>query len=123
MQDPRAITRGSIMPGYPWMLTAELDFAAIPGTMRAHRSLGVPYSDADIAGAVEHAAAQAKGIADEIVTQGGPPGLNGSKVVALIAYLQRLGTDIMRPEPAPQPASPQSEPAAAADAVHVAEAR
>ncbi len=123
MQDPRAITRGSIMPGYPWMLNAELDFAAIPRTMRTHRALGVPYSDADVAGAAEHAADQARGIAGEIATQGGPQGLEQSQVVALIAYLQRLGTDITRPEPEAQPASPTVEPAAAADAAHVAEAR
>jgi cytochrome c oxidase cbb3-type subunit I/II len=123
MQDPRAITRGSIMPGYPWMLHAELDFAAIPRTMRTHRALGVPYSDADIAGAVEHATEQARQIAGEITTQGGPEGLDSKQVVALIAYLQRLGTDITRPAPAVQPASPTTEPAAAADTVQVAEAR
>jgi hypothetical protein len=42
--------------------------------------------------------------------------------VALIA-LQRLGTDIIRPEPAPQPADAPLEPAAGADAVQVAEAK
>ncbi len=123
MQDPRAITQGSIMPGYPWMLTAALDVGAIPRTMRAHRALGVPYSDEDIDGAVEHAAMQARTIADDVTAQGGPPGLEGSKVVALIAYLQRLGTDITRPEPAPQPADAPLEPAAGADAVQVAEAK
>jgi cytochrome c oxidase cbb3-type subunit I/II len=85
--------------------------------------LGVPYSDADIAGAVEHATAQARQIAGEIATQGGPEGLEDTKVVALIAYLQRLGTDIKRPEPAAQPATPQAEPTAAANALQVAEAR
>jgi len=123
MQDPRAITRGSIMPGYPWMLHAELDFAAIPRTMRTHRALGVPYSDDDIAGAVEHATEQARGIAGEIATQGGPQGLERSQVVALIAYLQRLGTDITRPAPAPQPPNPPAEPAVETAAVQVAEAR
>jgi len=123
MQDPRAITRGSIMPGYPWMLTAPLDVGAIPATVRAHRALGVPYSDADIAGAVEHAAAQARTIAGEIATQGGPEGLEDTQVVALIAYLQRLGTDINRPEPAPTPEGAPAEPAAEAGAVQVAEAR
>jgi cbb3-type cytochrome oxidase cytochrome c subunit len=111
------------MPGYPWMLTAALDVGAIPRTMRAHRALGVPYSDEDVDGAVEHAATQARAIAEEITAQGGPPGLEGSTVVALIAYLQRLGTDITRPEPAPQPEGAPQEPAAPADAVQVAEAR
>ena len=123
MQDPRAITQGSIMPGYPWMLTAPLDVGAIPRTMRAHRALGVPYSDEDVAGAVELAAEQARQIASEIEAQGGPPGLDGSTVVALIAYLQRLGTDINRPEPAPQPTEGPLEPVAGADAVQAAEVR
>jgi cytochrome c oxidase cbb3-type subunit I/II len=123
MENPRAITQGSIMPGYPWMLIAALDAGAIPRTMRAHRAIGVPYSDEDIEGAIEHAEMQARTIADEITAQGGPPGLEGSKVVALIAYLQRLGTDINRPEPAPQPADAPGEPAAGADAAQVAEAR
>jgi cytochrome c oxidase cbb3-type subunit I/II len=123
MQDPRAITQGSIMPGYPWMLTTALDVGAIPRTMRAHRALGVPYSDEEVDGAVEHASEQARQIASEIEVQGGPPGLEGSQVVALIAYLQRLGTDITRPEPAPQPADAPLEPAAGAAAVQVAEAR
>jgi cytochrome c oxidase cbb3-type subunit I/II len=104
-------------------MTAALDVGAIPRTMRAHRAIGVPYSDEDIGGAVEHAAEQARQIASEIEAQGGPAGLEGSTVVALIAYLQRLGTDITRPEPAPQPADAPLEPAAPADAVQVAEAR
>jgi len=78
--------------------------------------------DEDIDGAVERATEQARQIASEIEVQGGPPGLEGSKVVALIAYLQRLGTDINRPEPAPQPADAPLEPAAGADAAQVAEA-
>jgi cytochrome c oxidase cbb3-type subunit I/II len=99
MEDPRAITAGSIMPAYPWLLTDELDFNSIPRVMRAHQILGVPYSDQDVAGAEEAARGQGDAIAAEIVKQGGPEGLSDRKIVALIAYLQRLGTDIMKPEP------------------------
>jgi cytochrome c oxidase cbb3-type subunit I/II len=42
------------------------------------------------------AAAQAKTIADGIVQQGGPAGLERKEIIALTAYLQRLGTDIKR---------------------------
>jgi cytochrome c oxidase cbb3-type subunit I/II len=42
---------------------------------------------------------QAEAIAAEIVVQGGPDGLAEKKIVALIAYLQRMGTDITKPEP------------------------
>jgi cytochrome c oxidase cbb3-type subunit I/II len=124
MDDPRAITAGSIMPAYPWMLTEELDFEQIPATMRAHGSLGVPYSDEEIEGAVIAARDQAESIATEITEQGGPTGLGDKQIVALIAYLQRLGTDIAKPEPAPaEPeATPQGEDPPA-DELDIAEAR
>jgi cytochrome c oxidase cbb3-type subunit I/II len=99
MDDPRAITAGSIMPAFPWMLTDGLDFERIPGIVRAHRTLGVPYSDQEIEGAAAAARAQAETIAAEISDQGGPAGLGDKQIVALIAYLQRLGTDISKPEP------------------------
>jgi cytochrome c oxidase cbb3-type subunit I/II len=99
MDDPRAITAGSIMPAYPWMLTSAADFSSIESVMRAHRILGVPYTDEEIAGGEVSARAQAQAIADEIVVQGGPDGLADKQIVALIAYLQRLGTDITKPEP------------------------
>ena len=99
MDDPRAITPGSIMPAYPSMLTTGLDFDSIPVTMRAHQILGVPYTDDDVAGAIDAARAQAAAIADGVVTQGGPEGLEDKQVIALVAYLQRLGTDITKPAP------------------------
>ena len=99
MDDPRAITPGSIMPAYPWMLEARTDFDSIPTVMRAHQILGVPYTDAEIEGAVEAAAEQARIMAEEVVVQGGPEGLADKQIMALTAYLQRLGTDIAKPEP------------------------
>ena len=99
MDDPRAITAGSIMPAYPWMLTKDLDFEAIQSIMRAHQIVGVPYSDEDVAGSEAAAREQAQAVANEIVIQGGPEGLAEKQIVALIAYLQRLGTDITKPEP------------------------
>jgi cytochrome c oxidase cbb3-type subunit I/II len=99
MDDPRAITAGSIMPAYPWMLSSSLDFDAIEPIMRAHRTVGVPYTDEEISTGVIAAREQAEAIAAEIVIQGGPEGLEDKQIVALIAYLQRLGTDITKPEP------------------------
>ncbi len=86
------------MPAFPWLLSDNLDFAAIEPAMRAHVAVGVPYGDAEVAGAAESAMEQARTIAAEIVDQGGEAGLEGKKITALIAYLQRLGTDISRPE-------------------------
>jgi cytochrome c oxidase cbb3-type subunit I/II len=99
MDDPRAITAGSIMPAYPWMLSTPIDFDSIEPVMSAHRTVGVPYSEDEVAAGETTARAQAQAIADEIVIQGGPEGLADKQIVAIIAYLQRLGTDITKPEP------------------------
>ncbi len=99
MDDPRSITAGSIMPAYPWMLTDDLDWESVEPVMRAHQILGVPYSDEEVANGMAAAREQAAAIAAEIVIQGGPDGLADKQIVALIAYLQRMGTDIMKPEP------------------------
>ena len=67
--------------------------------MNAHRIVGVPYSKEEVTAGETAARAQAQAIADEIVVQGGPEGLADKQIVAIIAYLQRLGTDITKPEP------------------------
>ncbi len=95
-QNPAQITPGSIMPPYPWLLEKDLDYKSIPLRVKANMTLGVPYSQKDYETAAEHARAQAQIIADEIVVQDGPTGLEEKQVVALIAYLQRLGTDIYK---------------------------
>jgi len=93
MEAPRSITNQSIMPAYPWLLTNELDFDQIGGHVGAMVKLGVPYGD-QAAQAPELARQQARGIAAGLQTQGGPAGLETKEIVALIAYLQRLGKDI-----------------------------
>jgi cytochrome c oxidase cbb3-type subunit I/II len=101
MQDPRSITARSIMPAYPGMLTNALDFAQIQSRVDAMAMLGVPYGDAVRDGkAPEAARAQARTIAAEVAAQGGPEGLADKEIVALVAYLQRLGTDIKGAAPA-----------------------
>ncbi len=94
MQDPRSITPRSIMPAYPQLLTDDLDFAIIQKKVDVMAMLGVPYGDAVIEGnAPRMAHAQGQAIADSIAQQGGPTGLQNKEIVALVAYLQRLGWD------------------------------
>lgn len=100
MDDPSSTTPGSIMPRYPWMAKDDLDFAGIQARVDVMAMLGVPYGDS-VNVAERQAHEQARQIAAEIVSQGGPSGLEGKKIVALVAYLQRLGTDIKRPAAAP----------------------
>jgi cytochrome c oxidase cbb3-type subunit I/II len=55
--------------------------------------LGVPYGDAVLHGE-QLARSQSQEIAERIASQGGPKHLESKQIVALVAYLQRLGTDI-----------------------------
>ena len=58
--------------------------------------LGVPYTEDEIIQAEAGARAQARQIAEEIVAQGGPSGLEDKEIIAMVAYLQRLGTDLKK---------------------------
>jgi cytochrome c oxidase cbb3-type subunit I/II len=111
MADPRALSPKSIMPAYAHLEATDLDFGAIQKRVDVMAMLGVPYGDA-VNKAPQMAHDQAKVLADEIVRAGGPAGLESKEIVALVAYLERLGTDIRRApavaqfKPAPAPVPP-----------------
>jgi cytochrome c oxidase cbb3-type subunit I/II len=111
MEDPASTTPGSIMPKYPWLLSDSLDFPGIQRKVDVMAMLGVPYGDA-VNHAESMARAQAAALARGIEAQGGRPGLGDKKIIALIAYLQRLGTDIRAPLPTE---APPKEPVAGSD--------
>jgi cytochrome c oxidase cbb3-type subunit I/II len=94
MEDPRSTSPGSIMPPYPWLQRDRIDWAALQRGVAAQKVLGTPYSAEEVQQAPSAAREQARGVAQAIVEQGGPGGLDETKLVALVAYLQRLGTDI-----------------------------
>ncbi len=99
LENPRQSTEGSIMPAYAFLLEDDLDFRSIQGRVRAMAMLGVPYAEMVKDGAAEaDARAQALIVAQAIRTQAGQgavaPSLENKKVVALIAYILRLGQDI-----------------------------
>jgi cytochrome c oxidase cbb3-type subunit I/II len=94
MENPRSTSPGSIMPNYPWLLSQKLDTSVIGDRMRALRKVGVPYKDEEIAGAAKNIEAQEKKIVVNLAIgsiTNAPP---DREIIALIAYLQRLGTDI-----------------------------
>lgn len=100
LEDPRQLVPQSIMPAYPHLLNQPLDFDSIQSRINAMAMIGVPYGDSVRQGrAPEVARSQAKKISDELVAQGGYPGLEDKKIIAVIAYLQRLGTDLTNPAP------------------------
>jgi len=109
-KNPQDLTDGkSIMPRYPWLLTGTINFDEIRGRVDSMALLGVPYGELLLEGkTVEHAKQQAIDIAVDLETQGGPPAdeTMDKKVIALIAYIQRLGIDISKtpPEPADESA-------------------
>jgi cytochrome c oxidase cbb3-type subunit I/II len=111
MEDPRDTSPGSIMPRYPWLLTQELETNSLPARIKALRKVGVPYPAGYEDGPAEK----------ELVTQetqlalslkvGQVESAPNKEIIAVIAYLQRLGKDIKAA--APQPA--QSPVATAAN--------
>ena len=96
MKNPRDIEPKSIMPGYPWMLTNVLDFDGIQRKVDAMAMLGVPYGDA-VNAAPAMARTQAQAVAQAIQASGGPADLADKEIVAMVAYLQRLGRDVSAP--------------------------
>ena len=101
MEDPRSTSPRSIMPPYDWLLRQEIELSDLPDRVRTMQQLGVPYSDEAVENAVTLAQAQALEIAEGVEAAGGPEGLEDRQIVALVAYLQRLGTDLKVPEQPP----------------------
>ena len=93
MNDPTSMSPGSIMPPYPWLLTNDLDISTTSAKIDALRKLGVPYPLGYDARANEDLRAQAEAIATDLHNNNVPAD-PGKEIIALIAYLQRLGTDI-----------------------------
>ncbi len=98
LENPRQLIAQSIMPAYPHLLNKQLDFEVIQSRVNVMAMLGVPYGEAVKQGkAPEMARAQAQQLAAELVAQGGYTGLEDKQIIAVVAYLQRLGTDINKP--------------------------
>ncbi|MBK5298982.1 MAG: cytochrome-c oxidase, cbb3-type subunit II, partial [Vicinamibacteria bacterium] len=97
MRQPSATSPGSIMPGYPWLYDTALDTSHIEGKVITLRRLGVPYAEGFERLAGTELSAQATQIADGLARAGQRVD-SGTEIVALIAYMQRLGTDI-KPRP------------------------
>jgi cytochrome c oxidase cbb3-type subunit I/II len=94
MDDPRSTSPGSIMPRYSWMLTQKLDMESLPARLNALRKIGVPYPAGYENGpAQKELQAQAQKVVANL-KQGSITAEPDREIVALIAYLQRLGTDI-----------------------------
>jgi len=109
MYDPQSTSSGSIMPSYKWLINNTLYKSDIEDKMKVMVTLGVPYTDEDIANAQTDMLAQGTKIEKNLYTdpdfaeayeaskkKGGADfvEMRNREIVAVIAYLQRLGTDI-----------------------------
>ncbi|MBW7676363.1 cytochrome-c oxidase, cbb3-type subunit I [Chryseobacterium chendengshani] len=105
MYNPRSTSAGSIMPRYPWLISNNLNRSAMVDKIRLLKKVyNVPYTKAQIDSADQWADNQATAIVRDIFIEAPdlkaaytsrPPGeLEGKEIIALISYLQRLGTDI-----------------------------
>lgn len=95
MVEPTSMSPGSIMPPYPWLSSQSIDLSLTPKMIKAMRTLGVPYE----AGYEAQANADLQKQAAQVVANLKKDGITAeenSEMVALIAYLQRLGTDITK---------------------------
>ncbi|HZG00656.1 MAG TPA: cbb3-type cytochrome c oxidase subunit II, partial [Chitinophagales bacterium] len=93
MMDPRSTSPNSIMPAYPWLNENAIDTGSTAAKIRAMQTLGVPYQAGFDLRANNDLNMQAKAITKGLRKEGFEVADN-SEMVALIAYLQRLGADI-----------------------------
>ena len=103
MDDPGTTSPGSIMPRYPWLLTQNIETNALPARIRALRKVGVPYpAGYESSQAQKDLDVQAAKVVENLKL--GSIKVNPSKeIIALTAYLQRLGTDIKGSEASTAP--------------------
>jgi cytochrome c oxidase cbb3-type subunit I/II len=98
---PKELSPGSIMPAYPWLADDDLDISKTEKKISVMRNLGVPYEEGYESEALRDLEVQANEIAARIIKDISEEGssivqeeLAQKEIIALIAYLQRLGTDI-----------------------------
>jgi cytochrome c oxidase cbb3-type subunit I/II len=93
MENPSSMSPGSLMPSYPWLLKNDLDISTTEKKINVMRSIGVPYPEGYEKVANDDLQKQAQMITMDLQNTGAPAEPD-KEIIALIAYLQRLGTDI-----------------------------
>lgn len=95
MWDPESMSPGSIMPAYPWLIEDDLDRSNTVQKIKVLKLLNTPYTETSEQGIMKMMDAQANTIAKQLREESiEQERLEDKEIVALIAYLQRLGTDI-----------------------------
>jgi cytochrome c oxidase cbb3-type subunit I/II len=112
LENPRSTSPGSIMPNYPWLLTQKLDTSSLSARINALRKVGVPYASGVELTALADLKTQSAKVVTNLLT-GMVKAEPDREIIAVIAYLQRLGTDI-KAVPS-EPAAPTPQKAAKLD--------
>ncbi|HHS95350.1 MAG TPA: cytochrome-c oxidase, cbb3-type subunit II, partial [Phaeodactylibacter sp.] len=95
MLDPESMSAGSIMPPYPWLMKNDLNTTYTAKKIRILQMLNTPYSENYDLIVEDEIKTQAQEIAESLRKDGiDQEDLENKEIIALIAYLQRLGTDI-----------------------------
>ncbi|MEN9444362.1 MAG: hypothetical protein RIS47_1252, partial [Bacteroidota bacterium] len=94
MFNPQQMNSASIMPPYPWLINNDLDNSLLVAKLKAMKTLGVPYTDQEIANALATLGVQAGQIEADLQAQGIKDADKNKEIIAVIAYLMRLGKDI-----------------------------
>ncbi len=100
--DPQSISPGSLMPRYQWLVKDKLDNSSIQAKMQAMVTLGVPYTPEEVSNALKNIENQSSAIEKTLLAnidikksfEGATVPLKDREIIALISYMQRLGTDI-----------------------------
>jgi cytochrome c oxidase cbb3-type subunit I/II len=90
MLNPRSVSTGSNMPNYPWLLENDTDVAVLPRKLEVQRMLGVPYPELTPEEIQASVTQQSAEIVEALLEKGvliAPE----KEIVAVIAYLQKLG--------------------------------
>lgn len=92
MRDPRSTSPGSVMPPYPWLINDKIDAVDIAKSVRALAKLGTPYAGTDNEWVASSLETQGSGIVTGLASAGITAEWD-DEIIALTAYLQRLGRD------------------------------
>jgi cytochrome c oxidase cbb3-type subunit I/II len=93
MLNPKLLNEQTIMPSYKWLIADDLDISTTAKKIRVMQTLGVPYPQGFDKIANDDLMLQARGIADDLKSQGIQVEPT-KEIIAMIAYLQRLGKDV-----------------------------
>jgi cytochrome c oxidase cbb3-type subunit I/II len=112
MENPSWSAPGSLMPPYPWLLDYATDYASLPAKIAGLVALGTPYGR-EQQESIALAKAQALELKNRLIAEDpsyAQVAIEDKQIIALTAYLLRLGVDITKPAPDPEGQASAGQP-------------